>query len=618
MGTTEAWRTTRWWGSALRAQWAQCGHNKAFKLLPLSARPLTRPRRPQVSSKHCRLLRVGCKELAESHAALVRPRSCVCVLCAPPSLQSRGLSRHPQAQEAAQENSGVLAFIVDNASTNGTFVNGARLGAHVPFPLCHDDLVTFASADPAGPKCVALRFQRYDPALYAQGAVPRGAAAGAGEASPQAGVKRARLEGGGDPAQALALHAENQALRDKASALQEQLSLATAKAAGDAAAANKMAAALQEALDTSLAAAKRQQEEAEVAASEAAEVAKASLLEAQADQARAAAAAHAAGQAEAAAAEARDERDGALARLRERQAELDAARAELRAHIDSAVSVTAGQASTDAALTSARAEKEAALRRADHATAEAQAAQSALAAEKANRAAAEAAAAASAEQVAALEARLARMQDEARGEREGTALKFSLQVDMAASILAAAATLNAALPHARALLGAEWQPAAPGGHVGKGDSQRGSGMGLGLPTQRVPLTAPPPPGFGGPARGSDTQLVEQLGHTTAAGDDAVMALAEEEHLQAEDDAVAPLPRISDAAELVLLSPGVGLDGAAHQAAAHGPDNFAFDDENGPASTYPSASMQAKMEAEAAKAMSDAGRRNSAGAGWDAF
>jgi hypothetical protein len=544
---------------------------------------------------------------------------------------------HAQAQEAAQT---VLAYIVDNASTNGTFVNGARLAAHVPVPLRHDDLVTFASADAAGPKCVAFRFQRYDPAQSAQGGAPRGVATGAGETSPQAGVKRARVEGGADPAHALALHAENQALRDKASALQEALAQATAKATAEAAAAATAVAALQEALNTSQATAKRQEEEAAQAASEAAQVAKASLVEAQAaaqaDQARAHAASHAAEQAEAAAAEARDERDGVLARLRECQAALDAARAELRAHINSSVSVAADQASSDAVLTAARAEKEAALRRADHATADAQATQQALAAEKAKRAAAEAAAAGAVEQVAALEARLARLQDEARGEREGTDLKHSLQVDLAAAILAAAATLNAALPHAQALLAADGQ-AAPAALAGRGESQRGSGMGLGLPTQRVPLSAPPPPGFGGPMRATDTQLVEQQTtgaggdalmlpaeqHFEPAGDDAAMVHAEDEHVQAEEGAEAGLPRMSDAGELVALSPGMA---AAYEAAAHGPGDGAgaFDDENGdptPVPTFPSSSLQAKMEQQAAAAMAtamgDTGRRNS-GPGWDAF
>ena len=535
----------------------------------------------------------------------------------------------------------MLAYIVDNASTNGTFVNGARLAPHVPVPLRHDDLVTFASADAAGPKCVAFRFQRYDPAQSAQGGAPRGVATGAGETSPQAGVKRARLDGGADPAQALALHAENQALRDKAAALQEALAQATAKATAEAAAAATAVAALQEALSTSQAAVKRQEEEAAQAATEAAAVAKASLVEAQAaaqaDQARAQAASQAAAQAEAAAAEARDERDGVLARLRECQAALDAARAELRAHIDSSVTVTAGQASTDAVVTAARAEKEAAQRRADHATADAQAAQQALAAEKAKRTAAEAAAAGAVEQVAALEARLAGLQDEARGEREGTELKHCLQVDLAAAILAAATTLNAALPHAQALLAADGQVAAPAGQAGKGESQRGSGMGLGMPTQRVPLSAPPPPGFGGLVHATDTQLVEQ--QTTGAGDDAVMlpaeqhfeptgddvamVHAEEEHVQAEEGAVAALPRMSDAGELVTMSPGMA---AAFEAAAHGPGNGAgaFDDENSdpsPVPTFPSASLQARMECAAAAAMNtamgDTGRRNS-GPGWDAF
>ena len=78
-----SWAQTRWPSGgrcllalACRYRWCRqvVGTTRRSSACPYLAAPLTRPRPPQVSSKHCRLLRVGCKEVAEQYAGLVRPQ----------------------------------------------------------------------------------------------------------------------------------------------------------------------------------------------------------------------------------------------------------------------------------------------------------------------------------------------------------------------------------------------------------------------------------------------------------------------------------------------------------------------------------------------------------------
>lgn len=598
-----------------------------------------------MSSKHCRILRPGCKEIVEHHDALVRVRVYTHRDCVQAGLHPGRSPHHlgPAQALGANQDSTILAFLVDNASTNGTWLNGTRLSAHTPVPLRHDDLVCFAVADVTLPKCVAFRFQRFDPEVHAGhgAAAPRGVSTAAPVAHadsppPTGGVKRVRPNDGADPQHALALHKENQALREKAAMLQDTLSQHQAKAAADAAAAAAEFAAMRDDLTAKLAAAERHMAEAMQQAAEAAEVAQAKLSEAQvsaqAEQARASAAGEAASQAATAAAEARAERDAASARLRECQAALDDARAQLRAHSESAAAVTTDLATRDAALATARAEKDAAMRRAERAEGDAQVASTALAHEKAMRATAEAAAAALSAQVFKLEAHVAREQEKARGAREGIALEQSLLSELVAFVQDVATAANAVLPHAVALANVHTSGAAAATTVAvpipsvaveataaKGESQRASVMGMVGPTQHVaaPCAAPPPASPCGtaalaapaPNAHDDTQRV---GLQTAP---TPVAVVEEQPLQPcepqrGNDGAALLPVAED---MDVVPP------PAEEAAPGAHDDGVFgDDENGYIPTFPSASLQAKMEAEAAAAMGDAVQRNSGPSGWDAF
>jgi len=532
----------------------------------------------------------------------------------------------------------VLAYIVDNASTNGTWVNGARLAPQSPTPLRHDDLVCFAVSDATAPKCVAFHFKRFDPAVHGKaGAVARGVSS---VDSPQAaGVKRPRPNDGGaaDPQQALALHKENQALREKAAMLQESLAQHQAKAAADATAAASELAAVREELASKVATAERQVAEAAQQAAEAAEVAAAKLSEAQAsgqaEQVRAAAASAAASQAEAAAAEARSERDAALAKLRDCQAALDEARTQLRSHSDGTAAFTADLANRDAALTTARIEKDAALRRAERAESAAQAAEAALASEKALKTTAESSEAALSQRVAALEAKLACEQEKARGTREGVALEHAVLSNLATFVHDIAAMANAALPDAHAIMAMTAVPGIVAGApvVTKGDSQRGSGMGLCGGTQI--MVAPPPPAVLPvepstvvPMAEGDTQHVGHQAPTSPVpaapmvtveqhnGGDAAATVKPSEPHEAEA-AVEALPAAEDmdvAPAADAVQPDVG------DIAAGG---FGDEENDICAYTVPSASLQAKMEADAAAALVQRNSQESPGPGmqgpWDA-
>ena len=387
-------------------------------------------------------------------------------------------------------------------------------------------------------------------------------------------MKRSRPSGTADPSAAVDLHSVNQSLRAKASALAEQLAVAQARLSSDAVAAAGAVAALAQEQEAAQSAASHRAEEAGAAA--AAERARAetlvceALASLEAEKARAAAASEAAGEAEGVAAQARAERDLLQARLREAEAALgeargvleaaqDKARTELRGEREATAKLREELGARDAALASSSAQKEAALRKAEHAGGATAALGAALAAEREKRAAAEAAAATAAEQAAAAELRLSRLEEDTRGLREGVALESALQAQLLDFVRSTHAAAGAMLPHAAALqqaraAAARVRPSVPEASAAPSESERC--------TQRVVHSAPPQPQhetqhLGVPAR----ENVEQEGA-----------------MEAEEEA-----------EAAVLLPLIEEEG----------EGTHSDFENGVHSTFPSASLQAQMEAEAA-------------------
>ncbi len=578
---------------------------------------------PQVSSKHCRILRIGARDVTERFPEMVRmddrsrpflrpatcgllPAKCKtqqrnthAIRCSEaargsnptPYAARRGGARkglppvcrallvRPDAYggraqvEVARADPTVLACVIDT-STNGTWLNGAKLEKGVAAPLRHDDLLCFASPDVNFDKCVAFRFHRHDPELLAAGP-------SAGDAPP---AKRARpSSSASDPALALDLHAVNQGLRAKVNSMAEQVTLLQAKLTNVEAAAQSKILELEQQLAGANAAAARQQEEAAQAAAAERAVFETRIGEVlasvDAEKARLAAATTAASEAESAAAHARSERDATHARIREVEASLDEARAKLRAECDAIAQLNEALAARDAALATERAEKEAAQRRAEHAATDAAAATTALAAEHELRIAAEAAFSAAQERATAFETRLARLQEETRGIREGSALEMALQQKLFDHVRSMYTACTAVMPVMAAL---EQKHAAAATAERRASFEPVNGGALQVEsqrcTQRIIQSVPPP--SAAPAPPLETQHMEVV--VPEAG-------AREEGGAKEASVPAVLPPVEEDEE----EPAEEMAGG---------DS---DDENDMyVATFPSASLQAQMEAEAAAAKAE--------------
>ena len=333
-----------------------------------------------------------------------------------------------------------------DSSTNGTFLNGRQLVKGTYVALRDADLLCFAGADPRAEKTIGFRFRAYDAATFG-GAGPAPLIAGQENVTHNAeglASKRARPSGH-DASLAVDLHASNQALRSKVTELTAQLTEQAKAATADAATAAAALAALQEELsDVRRAACAAAEDAAQAHAAERAKgEARVQELQAalDAEKARLDAAQSAAAEAEQEAMNARAERDAAQARAREAEAALEAARSKLeeekdanrlvlRRERETVASLREDVSAREAALAAERAEKEMAQRRAERGATDADAAATALQAERDKRAAAEAAAAKAVEAATIAEAKAARLDEETRGFRESGMLDSALSAKL--------------------------------------------------------------------------------------------------------------------------------------------------------------------------------------------
>lgn len=357
-----------------------------------------------------------------------------------------------------QEDELALACILD-MSSNGTFVNAEKLERNAPHALCADDILSFATADPENDKFLAFRVVRYDAALFGVPEAPAPEARAAEAASGEPGLKRLRGPDATEVALVAHLHDANQSLRGQSITAAAELSTLQARLAVLEAAALEQRAEAAAQLDALRQSSVRERDEAARVAqyeqarlnAESAEA----VHEAAAQRSRAEAAVAELRDAESAAVAARQERDAAHSQLQEARASAEASEARLRETArferEAAAAAQAELKRVEAELAEERRAAGAGAEREARLEADASALQASRDEERAAKLAAQTSVAAAVERAASVEARLARLMEETRGAREGVALDAALGQRLLDFFGAVREAAGAVEPHARAL-----------------------------------------------------------------------------------------------------------------------------------------------------------------------